>query len=142
MVYILLRAATQTRTDIMTILMDAGVVDTGRALLYSVGEGLKVSVKTLLEQHKGEETTHGDYAYVDTRDPSGAAPLVFSIDVDAGQVCFPRVARLLVDAGADTMSAVRVTGIHGEVLSYAPPLVLTNYILADRRNVAFPRRNS
>lgn len=53
----LLRAATNKRTDIMTILMDAGVV------VYSVGEGFEVSVKTLLQQHKGE-TAHGDYAYL------------------------------------------------------------------------------
>lgn len=71
--------------------------------------------------------------YVDTRDPSGATPLVCSVDVDPGQVCFPRIARLLVDAGADTTSAVRVTGIRSEVLSNATPLDLTNYILRQRK---------
>lgn len=122
----LVRAAANQRVDIIAILTDA---DTRRALTFSISEGLEASVKILL-QHKGQPSEGG--AYVDARDPSGTTALVCSIDVGVGRLCLPRIARLLLDAGADPTSDVRMTGIEGGVIWNSTPLELTNYTLREK----------
>ncbi|CAM9466088.1 unnamed protein product, partial [Ectocarpus fasciculatus] len=96
-------AATEQYIDIMGILTVGGVVDTGRALVVSAEYSREESVKFLLQCQAG-----GGTRYVNnTLDPFGRTPLVCTIEACGSSS--PRIARFLIDAGADTKSAVRVT---------------------------------
>lgn len=106
--------------DITVMLMDAGVVDTGRALLSAALSGYEKPVKFLLQKQK--LSIRAEVAYVNCRDSVGATPLLASIIS-----CSPRVGRVLIDAGADTTSTVRVTGDFGEVVFNDTPLAFTSF---------------
>ncbi len=96
-------AATNQHVDIMRVLADAGVADTGRdALALAAALGREQSVKFLLQQQVDGETQNVDF-YLNSRDEMGSTPLAYALDPCSS----PRVVRLLVDAGADTTSAVR-----------------------------------
>lgn len=114
--------------DIISMLASAGAVDTGIALGGAACLGRAASVKTLLQHFAGEKT-RGDRAYVDSRDDFGATPLLGSIR----DSCSSRVLRLLVDAGANTKSAIRIKGkITGAVKFDDTPLALTTRCIADK----------
>ncbi len=94
-------AAGNQDVDIMAMLAAAGAVDTGAALFRSVVHGRERSVRFLLEQHRGKSALR---AYVNTRDGSNHTALSLAIIA-----CFPsshRIARMLVDAGVDSASAI------------------------------------
>ncbi|CAN0352965.1 unnamed protein product [Pylaiella littoralis] len=106
----LLHAGFVGHMGIIAMLTDAGVVDTGVALNAAASKGNEAAVKFLLRQKEGD-TTYGD-SYVT---PAGifvrTSPLITCIfNCCSGA---PRVARLLVDAGIDTTSAVRLTTTDG-----------------------------
>ena len=63
------QAAERQHVDIMTMLTDAGVTDTGGALIDAAGIGHEWSVKSLLEQKK-RKCANGT-AYVNSRDRNG-----------------------------------------------------------------------
>ncbi|CAM9445105.1 unnamed protein product [Ectocarpus sp. 8 AP-2014] len=103
----LVTAARDKHVDILVLLTDAGVVDTGEALIAAADYGGVVSVKHLLQRQK--QTAAERKAYVNAPGLFGASPLLWSI-----QACCPcssRIARLLVDAGADTTSTVTMADV-------------------------------
>ena len=102
-------ASVNWHVDVMTALTEAGVVDSGRALVHAVAGGCEAAVKFLLQK---EGTSSGKSVYVNCRDSCyGTSPLL----VATGHLGFsspsPRIVRLLVDAGSDTASAVRITDL-------------------------------
>lgn len=101
--------------DVMAQLTDAGVVDkTGRVLLLAVGYAGEASVKFLLQQRKGNNAALCRYVNVCI----GITPLLTAIQ--ASRSWSPRVARMLVDAGADTTSVVRLPDAPGGKPQYTP----------------------
>ena len=113
-------AAETSRADIMGVLMDAGVVDTGMALVVAAELCREASVKFLLERHKRGNTRRGS-GYVNHRSKSGRTALFNAI---VSKRPSPRIARMLIDAGADGASPVRVLDTGG-VLNTMTPLELT-----------------
>eukprot|EP00903_Cladosiphon_okamuranus_P012099 g11354.t1 len=94
---------------IMAMLTNAGVVDTGKALMGAVGGVREASVKFLLQQRR---TTSGLLGYANS---AVYMPLYFSIEVfptaeGLPLLISPRVVRLLLDAGADTTLPLRFPG--------------------------------
>ncbi|CAM9298827.1 unnamed protein product, partial [Hapterophycus canaliculatus] len=122
------QAARKQRLNLLEMLAEAGAVDTGgKALAVASEFGREESVKFLLQQKR---KTGSEARYVrDTRDPYGRTPLVCTIDVGAKQLSSPRIARLLIDAGADTESTVRVVDMLGVVVFNDTPLGVTTDIL-------------
>ncbi len=117
-------AASRHHLDIMALLTDAGVVDTGSVLLDAVGYGREASVKFLLQQRKGDEA-----AYVNYRDGLGIPILLHAIGLTEVPIPPPRIVRLLVDAGVDTTLAVRTTNTEGEVVFNGTPLAIVSSML-------------
>ena len=130
----LVLAARKQHVDIMSLLMDAGVVDTqATALLQAIAFQGEASVKFLLDRRLLEDI--GGSAYANTRNSSnGRTPMCSAISV-AGPNS-PRIVRMLVDAGADTVSAVRFTDtwrIGPDVVVNAAPLALTVRMLLEKK---------
>ncbi|CAM9622563.1 unnamed protein product [Ectocarpus fasciculatus] len=128
----LLMAGEGRRVAAMSLLTHAGVVDAGEALTISAGLGREASVKFLLQNHARH---YGPGAYVNVRDRNGTTPLLSSIYICGvhEQSTFPRVARLLVEAGADTTTELRRTNSGGVVLFSCTPLELTVHILQEKK---------
>ncbi|CAM9292407.1 unnamed protein product, partial [Ectocarpus sp. 4 AP-2014] len=113
----LVTAARDKHVDIMVLLTDAGVVDTGGALIAAADYGSVVSVKHLLQRQK--QTAAKKKAYVNAPGLFGATPLLWSIQ--ACRPCSSRIARLLLDAGADTTSTVTMADVQGfGLMAYTP----------------------
>ncbi|CAM9936351.1 unnamed protein product, partial [Ectocarpus fasciculatus] len=109
------QAAADQHLDVMAMLCDAGVVDTGNALVATVFFGREAALKFLLEQ---KEEGDARMTYVSTaRDGRGHTPLLSAVSTGP---CSPRVVRLLVDAGADPALAVRVPDGFGRWTNYTP----------------------
>lgn len=126
-----LRWAVQTQQyDIVAMLADAGVIDTGRVLIDATKFGSEASVKILLQQQRGK---HMDWdAYVNQKQPDGRTPVVCSI----GRALLsgsPRVLRLFLDAGADTASTVRIANEEGVEVFSGTPLAYTTWLLRDQQ---------
>lgn len=121
-------AASQQHLDIMAILTGAGVVDTGIALFGAAGLGLEAPVKFLL-RHRPEESGHGveDAHMNGVHNAGGYTTLAGTIHRCPQHA--PRIVRLLIDAGADTTSPVRVTGSNGALRFCYTPLALTTSCL-------------
>ena len=126
----LCRAAMCQHVDIMRVLTDAGVVDTGQSLIFAAGCGHEASVKLLLQQ---DWKCGGAVTYVNSCDELGRTPLLCAFSLFGGVGSSPRIVRLLVDAGADTTSAVRLTGDGGRVMLNGTPLALTSTMLRERK---------
>lgn len=110
------------KVDTMAVLAEPGVVDTGAALILAADYGKDSPVKFLLQQYGRK--ANGEASYENFRDPFGRTTLVGAIT--CGRYVGARIARSLVDAGADTSSAVRVTrSPGGEVIFDDTPLALT-----------------
>lgn len=79
----------------------------------------------LLQQHEQRlKKVSGSSSYVNAADRYGCTPVVGSIE-DC-RSCAPRVVRRLIDAGADTASAVRVRDIPGGQETFnGTPMALT-----------------
>ncbi|CAN0499430.1 unnamed protein product [Ectocarpus sp. 12 AP-2014] len=119
-------AAMKPHLDVMIALTTAGVVDTGIALVTAASFGHGDVVKFLIQQRDGKPS--GKPTYVNhPRDPCGRTPLICNIDFGLYPSCSPKVVRLLVDAGADTTSAVHFYTEPGKAPLVATPLsVVTN----------------
>ncbi|CAM9382555.1 unnamed protein product [Ectocarpus sp. 8 AP-2014] len=127
-----LRAATiKQHLDVMAILTMAGVVDTaGLALRAAAANGREESVKFLLRQRcKESNSSSVDDVYINAR-PNGYTPLAASIHSCFSQA--PRIVRLLIDAGADTTSAVGITNSQGELEFNDTPLAVTTSCLREK----------
>ncbi len=123
------QAARKQHLDIMAMLANVGVVDTGRALVMAAASSRELSVKSLLQQRKGDGA-----AYVN-QGVDGAPPLLFATGFHGLSPPSPRIVRLLVDAGADTTWAVRDTNIEGEVIFHGTSLDLTERMLRDEKKI-------
>ena len=100
-------AASTQHVGIMTVRMDAGVVDDGEALTAEL-YGQEASVKYLLRRKTGAEAAH-----VNSRDNLGITPLLHAMGFGGFNCACPRIVRLLADAGPDIASDVRVTNSRG-----------------------------
>lgn len=122
----------------MAILMDAGVVDTGAALVVAARWGGEEAVKLLLQRRQVDGPPTGSAEYANFCDVgSGHTPLFCSIDVvpDGGvvrQSLSLRVVRTLIDAGADATPPVRVQNIEGDIYFCGTLLAYTNNCLREK----------
>eukprot|EP00752_Nemacystus_decipiens_P010768 g9581.t1 len=106
-VHALRQAAGYQHLEILTMLTDAGVVDTGEAVIEAAVHGREASLQYLLRRHWRQ--TPGELEYINNiRDCDGKTLLFCSIANWRHNTT--RIVRLLVDAGADTASAVRLEG--------------------------------
>lgn len=119
-------ATEQVHVDVMALLTEAGVVDTGMALVAASAIGREASVKFLLQQHL-EPLADRDGYINNTLDQSGATPLFASTTVTS-----PRIARLLIDAGADTTLSVPLKSSTGCEVKFTP-LAFTILTLRDKK---------
>lgn len=131
----LMYAVKKQHVGVMAVLFDAGVVGIGPQCLYVACKlGLEASMKYLLrrQQTTGGERGRGDFADA-VVSSDRATPLVVAIC--SGHSRSPRIVRLLIDAGADTTSAVRITDLDTagkKELSNETPLALTDRYLREK----------
>lgn len=128
-------AAQGQHVDVMRLLTDAGVADTGKVLNIAAGAGLEASVKFLVQQQPaGKSSDRG--SCLDVRGVFGTMPLIRSI-----VFCHPRsprIVQLLVDAGVDTTSAVPIPRhlldeVQAGHFVNITPLALTTSCLRERK---------
>ncbi|CAM9872799.1 unnamed protein product [Ectocarpus fasciculatus] len=122
-----LRWAVRTQKyDIVVMLTDAGVVDTGRVLIDATYLGNEASVKILLQQQR---MTYIDFdTYVNKQQPNGITPVACGIE-RASLSGSPRFLRLFLDAGADTSSTFRIVNKEGVEVFSGTPLAYTTWFL-------------
>ncbi|CAM9660104.1 unnamed protein product [Ectocarpus sp. 4 AP-2014] len=117
-----LRLAAQFQhVDIMTMLIEAGVANTTKALIIAAGYGRARAIKLILKRHEGGPADLAAYVN-DTQDHLRRTALLSSIDTYDDQSSSPRVVRLLVDAGADTTSAAPFESAGNQVVYNDTPL--------------------
>lgn len=87
-------AAQDNHIGVMTLLRDVGVVDKRKGLVQAAGFGREAAVRFLLREKKKAKTTSN--AYANSCDEIGRTVLY-----RAAWGAFPRIARFLLDAGAD-----------------------------------------
>lgn len=109
-------ASKRQHVGTMAELRDAGVVDDGSALLTAASYRCEESVRFLINQHWA--TGAHRHAYVNSRDENGRTPLLVAVGGEA-----PRIARMLLDAGAIPDR----TG--GGLYANVTPLFLTRRVL-------------
>lgn len=97
-------ASYMNRVDIVTFLCDKGVVDTDGTALSSAIEGRSEACMKLLVGRRGGHAHISEGAYVNINDGEDN-PLLCSLYTGRGYA--PRIARFLLDHGADTASNVR-----------------------------------
>lgn len=120
-------AAQDQHLDIMIMLTEVGVVDTGIALIAAVGFGRDASVRFLLRQREARRGTSGVRAYVnDARDARGQTPVYRGVLESPPSAS--RTIQRLVEAGADVASPVAVP-LEGGALTLYTPLGLANLLL-------------
>eukprot|EP00752_Nemacystus_decipiens_P005549 g5020.t1 len=98
-------ASLNRHVQVLGMLTDAGVVDTGEALLSAVKHGHEAAVCFLVKKFAGPAAGGGG-SYLESRDAGGRTPLHKGLD--ACEPCSPRIMRLLIDAGASTRAPVRI----------------------------------
>lgn len=115
----------------MAALTHGGVVDTGAALVQAALFCDEASVKLLLQHPGGRGVCWWGRIRERYRFSGHDAPSFVHLRC---QPCSPRLARLLIDAGADTTSAVPV-GVHrgGPVTLNETPVRLTNIYLKTKK---------
>lgn len=119
----LYQAAKNQHVDVMAILVGAGVVDNGEALIGAAACGREASVKFLLQQHDKKKTRTKLASVNSTCKLSGARPLHYGIGF--GGFYSARNVRMLVDAGADTTSSLRLSNTPtGGVVFDGTPLAM------------------
>eukprot|EP00903_Cladosiphon_okamuranus_P017387 g16016.t1 len=120
------QAAGYQHLEILSMLTDAGVLDTGEAVVEAAVRGREGSLRFLLRRHWKQ--TPGERAYINgICDGSGKTLLFCSIANWRHNTT--RIVRLLVDAGADAESAVRLTGAGNCVVFDGTPLAFAEFLL-------------
>lgn len=115
-------AVRNQHVHMMGMLMDAGVTDPGGALFLAIEQGCEAAVKLLVqherESRRGEYLNHCVYG---TRcgDRQYFTPIAHATDF-----AFPRIARLLLDAGADETAKILAVDKQGLVMYRGTPLAL------------------
>lgn len=120
----LCQAAGSQHLGILSILTDAGVLDTGEAVVAAATCGRETSLQYLLRRHWRQ--TPGELAYINGICDGGGKPLLFCCIANWRHNA-SRIVRLLVDAGADTTSAVRLAGPTGGVVFNDTPLAFVKF---------------
>ncbi|CAM9818538.1 unnamed protein product [Ectocarpus sp. 12 AP-2014] len=111
----------------MALLTGAGVVGDGTALLEAAGLDHEASGKFRLRQRYEENISSGvEVAFINAAGaPGGGSYTPLVCDVMSGSSQAPRVARLLMDAGADPASVFRGRNWEGELIFNDTPLAFT-----------------
>eukprot|EP00903_Cladosiphon_okamuranus_P019102 g17578.t1 len=128
-------AARCTHLSTMAVLIEAGAVDTGAALVGAARFGGEKSVKLLLQKRREQA---GQYAglssYVNsTSGEVGASPVIGAV---AGCRSWShRIVRMLVDAGADVSLALRLSDAQGKVRFHDTPLAFTDQCLREKKSI-------
>lgn len=122
-------AAMHGHVDIVVMLRAAGVTDDGDALVTAIEKSREASVKVLLRK----EWAMPGANYVNDLDFVDSTPFFFTPLSHAVGVASPRIARMLLDAGADErlVSRVACVCVSGEVRDETP-MMLTNRYLAGK----------
>lgn len=123
-------AAQQQHVDIMKLLLDAGVADTGRALLDAIVSGREESVTFLVRQQQRKRSPAGVSGYVNVCAHDGATPLLSAVSFARSSA---RVVRLLIDAGADASLVVEPKNSTGGLFFKGTPLNLATSCLLSKR---------
>lgn len=118
--------------EITAMLTGAGVVDAGKALVYAARLGRFAITKVLLEQPKRSARRLRAYVDAPCTSRGGTTALMSAI-------CCPslKIARLLIDAGADTTSAANAELDEGLARGMTPLACTTS--LLDEREAAKKR---
>lgn len=123
-------AAKDGHVDVMTVLTDAGVVDTSTALCGAAAFGNEASISFLLQQeHKGKRTR--ERLYANSVDEDGMSALFHCVLFCRS--CSPRIARLLIDAGADPVLGMRDKDATGPILFTDTPLAMALKYLREKK---------
>ena len=135
-VEVLAMAAKEGHVDVVALLTDDGVVDTGNALCNAAGCSRAAAVQFLLQQQL-RRSPAGLAGYVNFRDCVGCTPLFRAIECYADNdgappLISPVIVRMLVDAGADTSKKVRFTSTSGWVLFNGTALAFTHDCLRSK----------
>lgn len=125
-------AARGGHVTILAVLLDAGVVDTGPALRHATGNGHETATKFLLGQRRSS-CCKRSYVNNSSKDRGQAALLCAIGFVEISSSPYPRIVRLLVDAGADTASTFRLTDPGGTVLLNDTVLAGTTRLIREKR---------
>lgn len=118
-------ASMHQRLDMMAMLADAGVVDTGEALIDAAHHGQEAAAKFLVKRFGRPVATKSGRAYVDAPDERGRTPLMLSIVACVPRS--PRIVRLLIDAGANASASIRIET--ERVMAVVTPLAYTTHRL-------------
>lgn len=124
-------AAQYGHVNVMTVMTDAGVVDTGNALCGAAGFGNVATVSYLLRKEQESEEPR-ERLYANSRDDRNCLPLLQCIT--NCRPCSPKIARLLIDAGADTTTAFRVDGDSGSKVSRTLLSVVVDKLVGKKVN--------
>lgn len=117
--------------DVMRALTNAGVVDTGEAILSAAGCGRERAAMHLLHHHEGRNTA-GTREYANTVGPNGTSPLFLAVGCSRRS---PRMMRLLVDAGADPTLPVQMANPRGgDGVFHNTLLALAKYLWLEKKN--------
>lgn len=120
------QAAGYQHLGILSMLTDAGVLDTGEAVIQAAVYGREASLRFLLRRHWRQ--TPGERAYINGICDSSGKTLLFC-NIANWRHNATRIVRLLVDAGADVTSAVRLTGAGNGVVFDDTPLAFAEFFL-------------
>ncbi|CAM9523436.1 unnamed protein product [Scytosiphon promiscuus] len=129
----LLLAANFQHVDIVAMLTDAGVADTtGEVLLRMIANGhAEMAMSLLYERHlKGIPLDEATYVNP-TGGQLGETPL--SVCLEVSRPSSPRILRWLIDAGADTTSALPPPNMEGEVENFCTPLTFVTRSLREKK---------
>lgn len=125
-------AALAQRLDIMEILLEAGVTDTGTVLIVATGRGFLAAAKLLLQHRREGRLTASRSAYVSSSCGGYGAPPLIHATGFAG-CCSSKIARLLIDAGAATSSKIQITDKRGSLVFNDTPLAFANIYLSSKK---------
>lgn len=114
---------------VVTMLTGAGVRDEEGALINATFRGSEATLKFLLQQEDGKAAA-GVSCVGAVSDVSGYTPVYFAV---ASGWRAPRLLRLLIDAGANTKSTIRVTRENGSELFKGTPMALAMRCLAEKK---------
>ena len=121
-------AALDQHLDIMAMLADAGVEVTGGGLITAAARSSAQSMKFMLQQRKDDEA-----AFANFQNHVGETPLLCAIGSGDVPISSPGIVRLLVDAGADTTSAIEFLTAEGEVEFNDTPLAIVSLMLDEKK---------
>lgn len=127
-------AARHTQVDTMEMLTDAGLIDNGEALIIAASFGRFVSAKFLLKKWRGCRTRgeeQDEEAYANGFNKFKVGPLLNAVGLLGYPA--PRIVRMLVDAGANTESTLRLTDKGGKVIVDGTPLAFAEYHLREKK---------